>query len=65
MGQQDPGTDPSPAEIRAMCKAIREGWTADVERSRRTGSSKRDHVEVTEVKVPRDLHKMDRPSKDG
>ena len=56
-GSQDPGDDPTPAEILELCEAIQETWSTEEERRRRTGRRDLTPYEVpTAVSTPRDRH---------
>jgi len=49
MGQQDPGSDPTPEEIRMRCRNIQRGWSEDQEKARRRGSNGYQPVVFEEV----------------
>ena len=49
-GQQDQNGDPSPEEIREMCRRIQDDWTVGQERQRRTGTSVAKPYEFPTVK---------------
>lgn len=50
---RDYSDDPSPEQIRQLCRNLQRTWTAAEERSHRTGSSKRQPLEIEPVPTPK------------